>query len=107
MNQFFEKTFHLKEHNTTIRTELLAGITTFLSMAYILAVNPAILSGAGMDRAAGAGSDRFVYEQVCGLSGAGGHAADGYGHVRVPLEHAASSLGDIHRGLPATKSAQY
>ena len=50
MNQFFEKTFHLKEHNTTIRTELLAGITTFLSMAYILAVNPAILSGAGMDR---------------------------------------------------------
>lgn len=50
MNQFFEKTFHLKEHNTTIRTELIAGITTFLSMAYILAVNPAILSGAGMDR---------------------------------------------------------
>jgi len=50
MNNFFERTFRLKEHNTSIRTEIIAGITTFLSMAYILAVNPAILSGAGMDR---------------------------------------------------------
>lgn len=44
-----ERYFHLSEHDTTIRTELLAGVTTFLSMAYITVVNPAILSDAGMD----------------------------------------------------------
>ena len=38
-----EKIFHLKEHGTTVKTEILAGLTTFLSMAYILAVNPNIL----------------------------------------------------------------
>ncbi len=38
-----EKIFHLKEHGTNVKTEILAGITTFLSMAYILAVNPNIL----------------------------------------------------------------
>ena len=43
-----EKQFHLKEHGTTIHTEIIGGITTFLSMAYILAVNPSIL-GAVMD----------------------------------------------------------
>ena len=41
--------FKLKEHNTTVRTEITAGITTFMTMAYILAVNPSILSDAGMD----------------------------------------------------------
>ena len=43
-----EKQFHLKEHGTTVHTEIIGGITTFLSMAYILAVNPSIL-GAVMD----------------------------------------------------------
>lgn len=43
-----EKVFRLKEHGTNIKTEILAGLTTFLSMAYILAVNPGILSDAGM-----------------------------------------------------------
>lgn len=43
------KIFKLKEHNTTVRTEITAGITTFMTMAYILAVNPSILSDAGMD----------------------------------------------------------
>ncbi|MCR4903039.1 MAG: NCS2 family permease [Butyrivibrio sp.] len=43
-----EKWFRLKEHNTTVRTEVVAGLTTFLSMAYILAVNPSIL-GTVMD----------------------------------------------------------
>ena len=41
--------FKLKERNTTIRTEVIAGLTTFLSMSYILFVNPDILSKAGMD----------------------------------------------------------
>ena len=46
-----EKLFKLKEHGTDPRTEIIAGFTTFLSMVYILAVNPNILSAAGMDRA--------------------------------------------------------
>lgn len=47
-----ENLFKLKEHGTTVRTEIMAGLTTFLSMVYILAVNPAILGDAGMDPAA-------------------------------------------------------
>ena len=47
-----EKFFHLKENNTTVKTEILAGITTFMTMAYILAVNPNILSSTGMDHGA-------------------------------------------------------
>ncbi len=46
-----EKVFHLKENNTNTKTEVVAGLTTFLSMVYILAVNPSILSGCGMDSA--------------------------------------------------------
>jgi AGZA family xanthine/uracil permease-like MFS transporter len=42
--------FGLKEHRTTVRTEVLAGLTTFLTMAYILFVNPDILSATGMPR---------------------------------------------------------
>ncbi len=48
----FEKYFKLKENGTNIRTEIIAGITTFLTMAYILAVNPSILSATGMDASA-------------------------------------------------------
>ncbi|NMA22212.1 MAG: NCS2 family permease [Spirochaetales bacterium] len=44
-----EKFFKLKERNTTVKIEVMAGITTFLTMAYILAVNPGILSDTGMD----------------------------------------------------------
>ena len=47
-----DKLFKLKEHKTDIKTEIIAGITTFMTMAYILAVNPNILSEAGMDRGA-------------------------------------------------------
>lgn len=47
-----EKIFHLKEKHTDIKTEVIAGITTFMTMAYILAVNPSILSEAGMDSGA-------------------------------------------------------
>lgn len=43
-----EKLFKLKENGTTVKTEIIAGLTTFLSMVYILAVNPSILSAAGM-----------------------------------------------------------
>ena len=44
-----EKLFKLKENNTNVKTEVAAGIATFMTMAYILAVNPSILSEAGMD----------------------------------------------------------
>ncbi len=47
-----EKLFHLSENKTNVRTEVIAGITTFMTMAYILAVNPNILSASGMDRGA-------------------------------------------------------
>ena len=42
--------FRLAEHGTDMRTEIIAGITTFLTMAYIMFVNPDILSSTGMDR---------------------------------------------------------
>lgn len=47
-----EKIFKLKQNNTTVRTELVAGVITFLTMSYILVVNPNILSAAGMDKSA-------------------------------------------------------
>lgn len=46
----FEKYFKLKENGTDVRTEVIAGITTFMTMVYILAVNPSILEASGMDR---------------------------------------------------------
>ena len=48
----FEKLFHLKENNTNVKTECIAGVTTFMTMAYILAVNPSILGATGMDTGA-------------------------------------------------------
>jgi adenine/guanine/hypoxanthine permease len=45
-----EKFFQLKENKTDVKTEVIAGITTFMTMAYILAVNPGILSSTGMDK---------------------------------------------------------
>ena len=47
-----EKLFKLKQNGTDVRTEILAGVTTFMTMAYILAVNPSILSATGMDQGA-------------------------------------------------------
>ena len=49
---FLDKTFKLKENKTNIRTEVLAGTTTFMTMAYILVVNSNILADAGMDKGA-------------------------------------------------------
>lgn len=47
-----ERIFHLSENKTNVRTEIMAGITTFMTMAYILAVNPTIMSTTGMDKGA-------------------------------------------------------
>lgn len=51
MNQgFLENQFHLSERGTNVRTEIMAGLTTFMTMSYILIVNPNLLSQAGMDQ---------------------------------------------------------
>lgn len=47
--EMLNKIFKLEQHNTNVKTELAAGLTTFMTMAYILAVNPSILGDAGMD----------------------------------------------------------
>ncbi len=52
MATFLENFFRLKENGTDVKTEILAGITTFMTMAYILAVNPGILKASGMDAGA-------------------------------------------------------
>src|SRR5262245_37546312 len=52
MNDVLERYFGLKQHGTDVRTEVIAGVTTFLTMVYIVFVNPAILSAAGMDKGA-------------------------------------------------------
>lgn len=49
---FLERHFQLAQHGTTVKREIMAGVTIFLTMAYILAVNPSILGDAGMDRTA-------------------------------------------------------
>ncbi|NLK21164.1 MAG: NCS2 family permease [Epulopiscium sp.] len=51
-NGLLEKVFKLSQHNTDVKTEVLAGITTFMTMAYILVVNPDILSTTGMEKGA-------------------------------------------------------
>src|SRR6056297_1096800 len=47
--EFFERVFKLESFETNVKTEMLAGLTTFMTMAYILAVNPGMLSETGMD----------------------------------------------------------
>src|SRR6186713_2613744 len=49
MARFLDRYFQLTAHHTSIRTEILAGVTTFLTMAYIIFVQPTVLSAAGMD----------------------------------------------------------
>ncbi len=51
-NSFFERKFRLREANSDVRTEIMAGLTTFMTMSYILIVNPNILSETGMDKGA-------------------------------------------------------
>jgi adenine/guanine/hypoxanthine permease len=52
MKGFLERTFRLSENGTTVRRELLGGATTFMTMSYIIFVQPAVLGAAGMDRGA-------------------------------------------------------
>ena len=52
ISEMLERLFKLKQNKTDVKTEVIAGITTFMTMAYILAVNPSILSASGMDSTA-------------------------------------------------------
>ncbi|WP_419550104.1 NCS2 family permease [Paratractidigestivibacter faecalis] len=52
MEETLNRLFHLKERGTSVRTEMLAGLTTFVTVAYVLAVNPSVMSAAGMDAGA-------------------------------------------------------
>ena len=52
MNSIFEKIFQLQQKKSTVGTEVIAGCTTFLTMVYIIFVNPSILSATGMDTSA-------------------------------------------------------
>ncbi|MEQ8266715.1 MAG: NCS2 family permease [Parvibaculum sp.] len=72
----FERIFQLAAAGTTVRTELLAGATTYLTMAYIIFVNPAILAAAGMDFGA-------VFVATC-LAAAAGSAIMGF-HANYPV----------------------
>ena len=72
LNRFF----HLRENGTSVRTELVAGATTFLTMAYIIFVNPTILADAGMDRGA-------VFVATC-LAAAAGSLMMGL-HANYPI----------------------
>ena len=51
-SKLMENTFKLRDNGTTVKTEIIAGVTTFMTMAYILAVKPNILSSTGMDHGA-------------------------------------------------------
>ncbi len=59
MIAWLEKIFKIKENNTTVKREIYTGLITFLAVSYILAVNPAILGSAGMDRGGGCVPLRF------------------------------------------------
>ena len=52
MEEKLDRLFHLKERGTTVKTEVLAGLTTFVTAAYVLAVSPSVMSATGMDSGA-------------------------------------------------------
>ncbi|MBQ7514961.1 MAG: NCS2 family permease [Schwartzia sp.] len=66
---FWEKFFHLKEKKTTVRTELVAGLTTFISIAYILFVNPNILADAGIPKEAAIASTIWIAALTTAMMG--------------------------------------
>lgn len=73
-----EQFFKLRENGTTARTEALAGLTTFLTMAYIIFVNPAVLANAGMDRGA-------VFMATCLAAAAGSILMGLYANYPIAL----------------------
>ena len=87
--------FKLTEHGTNVRTEVIAGITTFLTMAYIIFVNPQILATTGMDQSAVFVATCLAAALGCGDHGALRQLADrhgaGHGAERLLRLHASSA----------------
>ena len=52
LNEALDSFFHLKERGTTVRTELVAGATSFMTLAFLIAVHPSIMASCGMDKGA-------------------------------------------------------
>ena len=88
----FEKMFKLSDNHTTVRTEVMAGITTFMTMAYILAVNPSVLGSTGMDPDRRPAGDRAGLLSRHGLHGVHGKPA-----VCAVRRHGPERLHGVHR----------
>lgn len=73
-----DKCFQLRAHGTTVKTELLAGLTTFLTMAYIIFVNPAMLAQTGMDKNA-------VFVATCLAAALGSFIMGFYANLPIAL----------------------
>ncbi len=104
-----ERLFQLKAHNTTVRTECLAGLTTFLTMAYILFVNPSILGETGMDKgaifvatclAAAIGSAIMGLIANYPIALAPGMGLNAFFTYTVVLAHGPHLAGGAGRGVP-------
>ena len=66
VHRFLDRLFKLERNATSVRTELAAGLTTFMTMAYILAVNPHILSAAGIPMGGGQkGQSILIHWHIC------------------------------------------
>ena len=89
---FLDRYFGLTDNGTDVRTEFIAGITTFLTMVYIVFVNPQILSSAGMDKGA-----VFVADVHCGRGVHAGHGALRQLPDRARAGHGAECLLRLHR----------
>ena len=90
---FLERQFRLREHGTNVRTEFVAGVTTFLTMVYIVFVNPQILGNAGMDKGA-----VFVATCIAAAVSTLGHGALRQLSDRARARHGAQRLLRLHRG---------
>ncbi len=115
-----ERLFQLQAHGTTVRKEVVAGITTFLTMAYIIVVNPSILSSTGMDfgavfvatcLAAVIGTpDHGALGQLPDRSGAG-HGIERlfllYGRWQHGLQLADSVRSGVHFRLPVLPAEHF
>ena len=70
LNEALDSFFHLKERGTTVRTELVAGATSFMTLAFLIAVHPSIMASCGMDKGAMATVtivSAMIFTLICGL----------------------------------------
>ena len=89
-----EKFFHLKENGTTVSTEIMAGLTTFFAMSYIIIVNPQILSQTGMPW-----GGVFLATIIAAIIGTLGHGPVRQCSVRAGRRHGPQRVLHLHRVL--------